>query len=253
MGSHDEYGKRVLFLATNGAVELYGPPVEVDLGAGLPARIDGAVGGNIAVEVESRTSKQVRGAILDLICHPYPKKLLLLLPVHMANPDVTAKQSENILARFVPRDSFRVLLLSGSGDDPKEDQDAQLVSGALAELGYRSIEHPARADEPVELRHDSPETEAAAQPRRLGGKYEALENYLRALSPSTKELLLTFQQLEEILGFSLPESAAKYRAWWANQADVSNRPHARAWTSAGFRVDTVRQRGDDSWVRFIRQ
>lgn len=253
MGSHDEYGKRVLFLTTNGAVEQYGPPVEVDLGAGLPARIDGAVGGNIAVEVESRTSKQVRGAVLDLICHPYPKKLLLLLPVHMANPDVTAKQSENILARFVPRDSFRVLLLSGSGDDPKEDHDVQLVSGALAELGYRSIEHPACAKKPVDLRHDSPETEAAAQPRRSGGRYEALETYLRALSPSMKEASLTFQQLEEILGFSLPESAAKYREWWSNQADVSNRPQARAWTSAGFRVDTVRQRGNDSWVRFIRQ
>lgn len=247
MGSHDEYGKRVLFLATKGAVEQYGPPVEVDLGAGLPARIDGAVGGNIAIEVESRTSKQVRGAVLDLICHPYPKKLLLLLPVHMANPDVTAKQSENILARFVPRDSFRVLLLNGSGDDPKAYQDARLVSGALAELGYRSIERPARSDEPVGLLHQ------AAQPRRSGGKYEALENYLRALSPSTKELSLTFQQLEEILGFSLPASAAKYREWWSNQADVSNRPQARAWTSAGFQVDTVRQRGEDSWVSFIRQ
>lgn len=253
MGSHDEYGKRVLFLATNGAVDHYGPPVEVDLGAGLPARIDGAVGGNIAVEVESRTSKQVRGAVLDLICHPYPKKLLLLLPVHMANPNVTAKQSENILARFVPRDSFRVLLLNGSGDDPKADQDARLISGALAELGYRSIEHPARPDEPVGLLHHIPDTEAAAQPRRSGGKYEALENYLRALSASTKELSLTFQKLEEILGFSLPESAAKYREWWSNQADVSNRPQARAWTRAGFRVDTVRQRGEDSWVSFIRQ
>ena len=78
MGSHDDYGKQVLIGATNGACEFYGAGVEIDYGAGLPARIDGAINGTIAVEVESRTSKQIRGAVLDLIFHRYPKKLLIL-------------------------------------------------------------------------------------------------------------------------------------------------------------------------------
>jgi len=253
VGLHDEYGKRVLILATDGVVEQYGPQVEVDFGAGRPGRIDGAVGGQIAIEVESRTSKQVRGAVLDLICHPFPKKLLLLLPVHMADPGVTAKQSENILARFVPHDSFRVLLLSGSGDDPKEDQDSRLVRGALAELGYRPADVASGEEKLLELSGRGNRVDVAPQARRSGGKYDALEKYLKAPSSSTKEVFLTFQQLEEVLGFALPQSAATYREWWSNQADVSNRPQAKAWTNAGFRVETVRQRRDDSWVRFIRQ
>lgn len=136
MGSHDKYGKQVLRLATNGEVVHSGQPVKVDFSAGLPARIDGAVGGNIAIEVDSRTSKQVRGALLDLICHPYPKELLLLLPVHMSDAEVAAKQSDHILAQFVPRESFRVVLLGGSGGNPKFDEDISKVSDALAELGY---------------------------------------------------------------------------------------------------------------------
>lgn len=140
MGAHDDYGKRVVQLATDGAVEQSGRQVEVDYGAGLPARIDAAVAGNIAIEVESRTSKQVRGAVLDLICHPYPKKLLLLLPVHMANPEVTAKQSENILARFFARDAFIVLLLRGRGDMPNFAYDVALVKNALAQLGFCPVQ-----------------------------------------------------------------------------------------------------------------
>jgi hypothetical protein len=253
VGSHDEYGKKVLLLATKGAAELNGPSVEVDLGAGFPARIDGTVGGNIAVEVESRTPKQVRGAILDLMCHPYPKKLLLILPVHMAKPDVTPKQSDKILARFLSIESYHVLLLTGSGDDPRENQDARLVSAALAKLGHHSIERPTRPDEPSGLKENSQGKKGAAQPRRPGGKYAPLENYLRELPHSIKEVSLTFEEIEKILGFSLPTAATRYREWWANQTDVSRRPQARAWTAAGFRVETVRYHGDNLSVRFMRQ
>jgi hypothetical protein len=68
---HDEYGKRVLCTAAPQAL-IYGPTVAVDYGAGQGARIDGTVG-DIAVGIESRVAKQVRGAVLDLICHPFPK------------------------------------------------------------------------------------------------------------------------------------------------------------------------------------
>jgi hypothetical protein len=130
---HDEYGKRVLSAATSRAA-LYGPTVEINYGAGLPARIDATVG-DIAVEIESRVSKQVRGAVLDLICHPHPKKLLVLLPVHMSNASVTAEQCRNILKRFCPQESYRVLLLKGSGDDQQLTEDTATVAAALAELG----------------------------------------------------------------------------------------------------------------------
>ncbi|HEV2334560.1 MAG TPA: hypothetical protein VGS13_03605 [Stellaceae bacterium] len=129
---HDEYGKRVLRAATN-RVALDGPTVEINYGAGQPARIDATVG-DIAVEIESRVSKQVRGAVLDLICHPHPKKLLVLLPVHMSNPLVTAEQCRNILKRFCPDDSYRVVILKGSGDNPQLALDTPIVTAALAEL-----------------------------------------------------------------------------------------------------------------------
>ena len=50
----------------SGAAAQYGPTLEIDYGAGQAARIDGTVGDSIAVELESRVSKQVRGAVMDL-------------------------------------------------------------------------------------------------------------------------------------------------------------------------------------------
>ena len=82
MGAHEEYGKEILRKATKGAVELSGPSVEIDYGTESPARIDGAYKERIAIELETRTGKQVRGAVLDLICHPHPKKLLVCMPVY---------------------------------------------------------------------------------------------------------------------------------------------------------------------------
>ena len=96
MGSHDAYGKEILRKVTNGTLNQDGSALEIDYGTRFPARIDGTAGGYIAIEVESRTAKQVRGAVLDLICHPYPKKLLILLPVHMSNPVEIAEQCRNI-------------------------------------------------------------------------------------------------------------------------------------------------------------
>jgi hypothetical protein len=80
-------------------------------------------------------SEQVRGALLDLICHPYPKKLLVLLPVHMSNPEITAEQCPNILSWFCPVGSFRVVVLKGSGSNPQFPEDAAVVVAVLADLG----------------------------------------------------------------------------------------------------------------------
>jgi len=136
MAAHDEYGKRVLReTAGNAVVVHYGSSVEINYGTTHPARIDATVGNDIAVEVESRTSKQVRGAVLDLICHPYPKKLLLLLPVHMSNPVIAAEQCRHILKRFCPDQFFRVVLLQGSGGNPQLAVDTALVAESLRSLG----------------------------------------------------------------------------------------------------------------------
>ena len=136
MGQHDDYGKLVLQRAAGNSFERYGKSLEIDYGAGNPARIDGTVSGKVAVELESRTPKQVRGAVLDLLCHEYSKKLLLILPVRqMRNPDVTATQCRKILRKFVSSEDFRVVVLSGNGSNQKLQQDAKITRSALHELG----------------------------------------------------------------------------------------------------------------------
>jgi hypothetical protein len=47
---------------------------------------------------------------------------------------------------------------------------------------------------------------------------------------------LTFQEIEQILGFSLPSSAYSHRAWWANSL---SHPQAGSWVKVGWRVSKV--------------
>jgi hypothetical protein len=134
MGDHDAYGKAVLGEAVGDAFVDWGSTVEVSYGKKGGARIDGVVGDAIAVEIESRVSKQVRGAVLDLICHDCPKKLLVLLPVHMSNVELCASQCRDILQRFVASDNFRVVVLT---HDPTID--SAIVREAVAELGFKML------------------------------------------------------------------------------------------------------------------
>ena len=134
MGAHDDYGKLVMRRAAGAAFQDSGAVVSVPYGARGGATIDGVVGESVAVEIESRVLKQVRGAVLDLICHSYPKKLLVLLPVHMSNAALCSAQCENILARFVKPKDFRVVVLGGSGRGAALEADVKIVQLALSEL-----------------------------------------------------------------------------------------------------------------------
>ncbi|KAF5083122.1 GIY-YIG nuclease family protein [Methanospirillum sp. J.3.6.1-F.2.7.3] len=71
-----------------------------------------------------------------------------------------------------------------------------------------------------------------------GGKYGPLYEYLnRAVN---NRITLSYQEIERILGSSLPSSAYKYQQWWAN--DDPSHPHSKAWTNAGYRVVSIRLR-----------
>jgi hypothetical protein len=83
-------------------------------------------------------------------------------------------------------------------------------------------------------------------------KYKPLELHLRAVSAKTKEVTLSFAEIERILGTSLPASARSHRPWWSNQKDSKTRPQAHAWLSAGFKIDTVNQGSGNASVRFKR-
>lgn len=87
----------------------------------------------------------------------------------------------------------------------------------------------------------------------MASKYDSLRHYFVAEPPSTREVTLTFGDLEEILGFALPKSATDYRQWWANQTDSAGRPQADAWMSAGFFVESVQPKKPGGWVKFRRR
>jgi hypothetical protein len=140
VGIHDAYGKAVLGAAAGLAYRDSGPDVCVDYGSRAPARIDGTVG-SIAIEIESRVSKQVRGAVLDLVCHPCPRKLLVLVPVHMPNPADTATQCRNILGRFINPADFRVVVLVGTGARYAVAEDVERVRKVLSELGWTEVSY----------------------------------------------------------------------------------------------------------------
>jgi hypothetical protein len=75
-------------------------------------------------------------------------------------------------------------------------------------------------------------------------KYDPLASYLHEAGQDHIEM--SFEDVERLVG-PLPESAAKYRQWWENGGHHSQ---ARAWLSAGYKVDDVNQ--ERRRVRFTR-
>jgi hypothetical protein len=65
-------------------------------------------------------------------------------------------------------------------------------------------------------------------------KYKPLSNHLAGRKGNFWRA--GFDELEEVLGFSLPKSASDSAAWWANDSEKS---HSRAWLDAGWRVESV--------------
>ena len=66
------------------------------------------------------------------------------------------------------------------------------------------------------------------------GKYEPLGKFLR--SQTEKLLPLTFEQVEQIIGTTLPASK-QYPAWWSN--NTGNNVMTQIWLDAGFQTESV--------------
>jgi hypothetical protein len=64
---------------------------------------------------------------------------------------------------------------------------------------------------------------------RVPAEYLSLYTYLERRYAST--VVLTFEQMEALLGFALPESASTERDWWTSAALCKDR-HSDAWTGA---------------------
>lgn len=65
-------------------------------------------------------------------------------------------------------------------------------------------------------------------------KYDPLASSLRH---STGRVVLSFSDIEEILGVPLPSSARRHAAWWSNSGGTHVQSHA--WLSAGYRTAQI--------------
>ena len=135
MGIHDDYGKSVL----RSGAKLAGLTL-VPYGSTCPitdtvnCNIDAVLKEGIAVEIESRVNKQVRGAMLDLLWHPLDVKLMVLIPVHMGDAKRTKAMCEAISMRFAPSARFSCHVLLGTGDLQRLEEDIASLAAVLAAL-----------------------------------------------------------------------------------------------------------------------
>lgn len=72
----------------------------------------------------------------------------------------------------------------------------------------------------------------------MAGKYAPLENYLRDLPASQREVALAFEQIERILNGKLPSSAYEDRRWWDHEKE-GNHVNLRAWSNAGWKIESL--------------
>ena len=71
----------------------------------------------------------------------------------------------------------------------------------------------------------------AARGRAMSGPYLLLGTYLETRFADT--VVLTFAQIEDVLGFALPEQARLQREWWTDPSSNVVAPHhSDSWTLA---------------------
>jgi CBS domain-containing protein len=92
---------------------------------------------------------------------------------------------------------------------------------------------PAAAEQPISL--DTPASLPADELAPGDSRYAPLALYLEGVQQD--QVQLTFQEIERILGDSLPPSARQWRSWWAN--DTTSHPHAQEWLTVGWRVARI--------------
>lgn len=121
MGKYNSYAKDVLretfgerFSITDDVVFSFGK----DAGTG---EVDGTIDGNIAVEIGVGSPKQIRASVLDLIFHPYPMKLLILVDTPEHETGRSVRQAGAILAQA--NKTGVVVRLAGTPSNPMLEVD----------------------------------------------------------------------------------------------------------------------------------
>lgn len=82
---------------------------------------------------------------------------------------------------------------------------------------------------------------------RPSSNYRPLYEHLGQLDHS--RWAVTFEEVEAVLGRSLPKSARSHAAWWAN--DATRHSHARAWLASGWRTSELQLESEH--VTFVKE
>lgn len=88
---------------------------------------------------------------------------------------------------------------------------------------YGSITHREVTVEP-----EAPKPDGA----RMAGQYRSLYKFLEHRYSNT--VALTFGQIEDLLGFPLPERARTDREWWTAAPGTTEQRHSQAWIQASM-------------------
>lgn len=107
------------FVRDDSRIFSFGP----DAGTG---EVDGTIDGQIAVQIGAGSQRQIRGDLLDLMWHPLPLKLLVLVDSQQHSAATPLRQSATIMARS--RLHGAVVRLAGTPSEPLVDVD--LLAGA---------------------------------------------------------------------------------------------------------------------------
>lgn len=90
-----------------------------------------------------------------------------------------------------------------------------------------------------------PKPQTAMQLDKVSSKYRGLTEYL--LSSNETKVTLSYSQIEEILGFPLPNTARKFKqSYWAN---TNTHSYASSWMNVGYKA---RPDADRDAVTFIK-
>ena len=87
-----------------------------------------------------------------------------------------------------------------------------------------------KPSQPATVTHKASSTKTAGQ---SCGKYAPLLQFLQ--KQTAKQLIMTYKEVEAILGFQLPNSAYNYTMWW----NPRGHSHCQAWLQAGYDVADV--------------
>ena len=67
-------------------------------------------------------------------------------------------------------------------------------------------------------------------PSTVAAQYAGLHAYLKGRYADL--IVLTFSEIEDLMGFALPDRARANPEWWSNDSDGDSSPQSRGWIQA---------------------